>query len=177
MGDLHGPAGGEDSNGRMRRVPADEGVPADLGDVHRADPAGPLLGSEHVGHLQQPHLLQARGAHHDPGAELHRQLHQQRLLPQAVHTCEGENREPCTGAARDGVRPACEAALTDHHAVGRVRADEACGLAGGAAPRGQGLARAAVRGVQVQAVDAAAPQHRLVPHGAGVAEIPCGSGP
>lgn len=57
-----------------------------------------------------------------------------------------------------------------------MRADEAGGLARGTVPRGQGLAQAAVRVVQVEAVDAAAPQRRLVLHGASVAEVPCGSG-
>lgn len=65
------------------------------------------------------------------------------------------------------------AALTDHHVVLRVGADEAGSLAGGQRPRGQGSLRVAVGVVQVQAVDVAAPQHRLALHGARVAEISC----
>lgn len=58
----------------------------------------------------------------------------------------------------------------------RVPADELRGLEGGTAPRGQRAVRAAVRVVQVEAVDAAAAQRRFALHGGAVAEVPCGKG-
>lgn len=65
------------------------------------------------------------------------------------------------------------AALTDDHVVLRVGTDELGSLAGGQRPRGQGPLGVAVRVVQVQAVDVAAPQRRLALHGTRVAEISC----
>lgn len=55
----------------------------------------------------------------------------------------------------------------------RVGTDEVGSLLCGQSPRGQGSLGVAVGVVQVQAVDVAAPQHRLALHGTGVAEISC----